>query len=336
MNDNQTSPIKVTVTGAAGNIAYSLLWRIGSGEVFGRDQRVDLTLSDIPSSMSVVEGVAMELNDSALHCVASVNLSDDPKTSFDGVQAAFLVGAKPRGKGESRADMLAANGKIFIDQGRAINEHAADDLRVVVVGNPANTNAYILNKAAPDVSSESITALMRLDHNRTLSMLANKFRTDGGDFGDVHSEEFQHVAVWGNHGDTQFPDLSYASARGTKLSEVLDQDWYVNDMIPRVAHRGAEIIEVRGKSSAASAASAAVDHMRDWYAGSNGKWVTAAVVSKGEYGVDPGLVFGMPVVGENGCLSVVEDLEISDFQRPRIDANIEALRAEAQLADELF
>lgn len=320
--------VKVTVTGAAGNIAYSLLWRIGSGEIFGRDQRIDLTLSDIPESMSVVEGVAMELGDSSLHCVNSVNITDDPKASFDGTNAAFLVGAKPRGKGESRADMLEANGKIFLDQGRALNDHAADDLRVVVVGNPANTNAYILNKAAPDVRPEAVTALMRLDHNRALSVLADKL--------DVHSEEFTNVAVWGNHGDTQFPDITNATLHGTPLPDLVDNGWYVDEFIPRVAHRGAEIIEVRGKSSAASAASAAVDHMRDWVQGSDGRWVTAAVVSDGEYGVDKGLVFGFPVVAEGGEHRIVEGLELSDFQRERIDANIKALRDEAKIADQLF
>lgn len=323
-----TKSVKVAVTGAAGNIAYSLLWRIGSGEVFGADTLVDLTLLDIPDAVGTAEGVAMELNDSALGNVRSITVTDEPAKAFDGVNAAFLVGAKPRGEGESRADMLAANGKIFVEQGRAINDNAADDVRVLVVGNPANTNAYIANKAAPDVSPEHFNALMRLDHNRAISMLSEKL--------GEHSSAFENIVVWGNHSDTQFPDITYATVGGESVADRVEREWYENEFIPRVAKRGGEIIKVRGRSSAASAASAAVDHMRDWVTGTEGKWTTSAVVSKGSYGVDEGLVFGFPVIGINGRWGTVEGLELDDEQRARVDANIEALRAEAEIADKLF
>ena len=323
-----TKSVKVAVTGAAGNIAYSLLWRIGSGEVFGADTLVDLTLLDIPDAVGTAEGVAMEVNDSALGNVRSITVTDEPAKAFDGVNAAFLVGAKPRGEGESRADMLAANGKIFVEQGRAINDHAADDVRVLVVGNPANTNAYIANKAAPDVGPEHFNALMRLDHNRAISMLSEKL--------GEHSSAFENIVVWGNHSDTQFPDITYATVGGESVADRVEREWYENEFIPRVAKRGGEIIKVRGRSSAASAASAAVDHMRDWVTGTEGKWTTSAVVSKGSYGVDEGLVFGFPVIGINGRWGTVEGLELDDDQRARVDANIEALRAEAEIADKLF
>ncbi|MDN8594598.1 MULTISPECIES: malate dehydrogenase [unclassified Corynebacterium] len=323
-----TKSVKVAVTGAAGNIAYSLLWRIGSGEVFGADTLVDLTLLDIPDAVGTAEGVAMELNDSALVNVRSITVTDEPAKAFDGANAAFLVGAKPRGEGESRADMLAANGKIFVEQGRAINDHAAEDVRVLVVGNPANTNAYIANKAAPDVAPEHFNALMRLDHNRAISMLSEKL--------GEHASAFENIVVWGNHSDTQFPDIAYATVGGEAVADRVEREWYENEFIPRVAKRGGEIIKVRGRSSAASAASAAVDHMRDWVNGTEGKWVTSAVVSQGSYGVDEGLVFGFPVIGINGRWGTVEGLELSDAQRARIDANIEALRSEAEIADKLF
>lgn len=321
-------PVKVTVTGAAGNIAYNLLWRIGAGEVFGADTLVDLTLMDIPENLGKVDGVAMELSDSALEKVCNFRVTDNAKEAFDGANAAFLVGAKPRGKGESRADMLEANGEIFIDQGRAINDHAASDVRVLVVGNPANTNTYIANKAAPDVGPEHFNAMMRLDHNRTISMLSQKF--------DEHPSRFESVVVWGNHGDTQFPDIHYATIGGEPVMDRVEQDWYVDEFIPRVAGRGGEIIEVRGRSSAASAASAAIDHMRDWVGGTEGKWTTAAVVSNGSYGVDEGLVFGFPAIGRDGRWAVVEGLDLSEFQQQRIQANIDALREEARIADSLF
>ena len=315
---------KIVVTGAAGNIAYSLLWRIAAGDVFG-DEPVDLTLLEIPDAVRAAEGTAMELADSALPLVNSIEVTDDATKAFDGAEAAFLVGAKPRGKGESRADMLAANGKIFIGQGKAINNGAADNIRVLVVGNPANTNAYIASKAAPDVPKERFNALMRLDHNRAQSMLADRLA--------VPSRSIERLVVWGNHSDTQFPDITYATADGKPVE--VDHEWYTGEFIPRVAKRGAEIIDVRGKSSAASAASASVDHMRDWVQGTGERWATVALPSTGEYGVDVGLVFGFPAVSD-GSWRLVEGLELSDDQRTRIDANIEALREEAAIADKLF
>lgn len=315
---------KIVVTGAAGNIAYSLLWRIAAGDVFG-DEPVDLTLLEIPDAVRAAEGTAMELADSALPLVNSIEVTDDATKAFDGAEAAFLVGAKPRGKGESRADMLAANGKIFIGQGEAINNGAADNVRVLVVGNPANTNAYIASKAAPDVPKDRFNALMRLDHNRAQSMLADRL--------SVPSRSIERLVVWGNHSDTQFPDITYATADGKPVE--VDREWYTGEFIPRVAKRGAEIIDVRGKSSAASAASAAVDHMRDWVQGTGGRWATVALPSTGEYGVDVGLVFGFPAVSD-GSWRLVEGLELSDDQRTRINANIEALREEAAIADKLF
>ncbi|MBF4547095.1 malate dehydrogenase [Corynebacterium afermentans subsp. lipophilum] len=315
---------KIVVTGAAGNIAYSLLWRIAAGDVFG-DEAVDLTLLEIPDAVRAAEGTAMELADSALPLVGNIEVTDDAAKAFDGAEAAFLVGAKPRGKGESRSDMLVANGQIFKRQGEAINNGAADGIRVLVVGNPANTNAYIASKAAPDVPKDRFNALMRLDHNRAQSMLADRL--------SVPSRSIERLVVWGNHSDTQFPDVTYASADGAPVE--VERDWYTEEFIPRVAKRGAEIIEVRGKSSAASAASASVDHMRDWVQGTDGRWATVALPSTGEYGVDDGLVFGFPAVSDGGW-QVVEGLELNDDQRARLDANIEALRKEAAVADKLF
>ncbi|WP_269511197.1 malate dehydrogenase [Corynebacterium faecium] len=314
---------KIVVTGAAGNIAYSLLWRIAAGNVYG-DEPVDLTLLEIPDAVRAAEGTAMELSDSALPLVNSIEVTDDAVKAFDGAEAAFLVGAKPRGKGESRSDMLVANGQIFIGQGKAINNGAADGIRVLVVGNPANTNAYIASKAAPDVPKDRFNALMRLDHNRAQSMLADRL--------SVPSRSIERLVVWGNHSDTQFPDVTYATAGGNPVE--VDREWYTGEFIPRVAKRGAEIIDVRGKSSAASAASASVDHMRDWVQGTGGRWATVALPSTGEYGVDVGLVFGFPAVSD-GSWRLVEGLELSDDQRTRINANIEALREEAAIADKL-
>ena len=316
---------KIVVSGAGGNIAYSLLWRIASGDVWGPERAINLTLLEIPDAVRAAEGTAMELADSALPLVNSIEVTDDATKAFDGAEAAFLVGAKPRGKGESRADMLAANGKIFIGQGEAINNGAADNVRVLVVGNPANTNAYIASKAAPDVPKDRFNALMRLDHNRAQSMLADRL--------SVPSRSIERLVVWGNHSDTQFPDITYATADGKPVE--VDREWYTGEFIPRVAKRGAEIIDVRGKSSAASAASASVDHMRDWVQGTGERWATVALPSTGEYGVDEGLVFGFPAVSD-GSWRLVEGLELSDDQRTRIDANIEALREEAAIADKLF
>ncbi|QPK82858.1 malate dehydrogenase [Corynebacterium qintianiae] len=323
-----TTPVNVTVTGAGGNIAYSLLWRIAAGEVWGPQQKVNLTLLEIPDAVRVAEGVAMELADSAFPLINTLNVTDDQTRAFDGTNAAFLVGAKPRGKGESREDLLSANGRIFTAQGEALNRGAASDVRVLVVGNPANTNAYIASKSAPDIAPERFNAMMRLDHNRAASLLAKKL--------DVPVGDLDGLVVWGNHSDTQFPDIEFLRAAQHQVGDQIDRDWYVGEFIGRVAKRGAEIIDVRGSSSAASAASAAIDHMRDWVQGTGGRWTTVAMPSTGEYGVDKGLVFGFPTVGVNGRWSVVEGLELAEFQRERIDRNIAALREEAAVADSLF
>lgn len=316
---------KIAVTGAAGQIAYSLLWRIANGDVYGKDTPVELQLLEIPVALGGAEGVAMELNDSAFPLLQNIVVTDKLEEAFDGTNAAFLVGAQPRGKGQERSDLLAANGKIFGPQGKAINDHAADDIRVLVVGNPANTNALIAAHAAKDVPNDRFNAMMRLDHNRALAQLSEKLGRDKNDI--------NNLAVWGNHSATQFPDITYATVGSEKLSDLVDHDWYVNEFIPRVAKRGAEIIEVRGKSSAASAASAAVDHMHDWINGTQ-RWATAAIPSDGSYGVAEGIFFGFPTIARDGQWEIVPDLELSDFQKERIAQNVAELQEEqAAVAD---
>jgi malate dehydrogenase len=313
-----TTPVTITVSGAAGKISYSLLFRLASGLVFGPDTPVRLRLLDIPASLVAAEGVAMEIEDCALPLVDAIDITDDPTAAFDGANAAFLVGAKPRGKGMERADLLSANGAIFREQGRAINAHAADDIRVVVVGNPANTNAFIAHRHAPDVPAGRFTALMRLDHNRALSQLATRL--------GASVAELDGVVVWGNHSATQFPDVSYLTRAGEPVTEGLDEEWLTGTFIPRVAGRGAEIISVRGSSSAASAAGAAVDQMRDWVHGTPGEsWTTVALPSEGQYGTVPGIVTGLPCRSRGAEWEVVEGLEIGDFQRERIDASVAEL-----------
>lgn len=269
----------------------------------------------------------MELLDSAFPLLRNITITADANEAFDGANAAFLVGAKPRGKGEERADLLANNGKIFGPQGKAINDNAADDIRVLVVGNPANTNALIASAAAPDVPASRFNAMMRLDHNRAISQLATKLGRG--------SAEFNNIVVWGNHSATQFPDITYATVGGEKVTDLVDHDWYVEEFIPRVANRGAEIIEVRGKSSAASAASSAIDHMRDWVQGTEA-WSSAAIPSTGAYGIPEGIFVGLPTVSRNGEWEIVEGLEISDFQRARIDANAQELQAEREAVRDLL
>ena len=310
---------KIAVTGAAGQIAYSLLWRIANGDVYGKDTPIELQLLEIPVALGGAEGVAMELNDSAFPLLKNIVVTDKLEEAFDGTNAAFLVGAMPRGKGQERSDLLAANGKIFGPQGKAINDHAADDIRVLVVGNPANTNALIAMHAAKDVPNDRVNAMMRLDHNRALSQLGEKLGRDKNDINDL--------VVWGNHSATQFPDLTYATIGSDSVMDLIDHHWYVDEFIPRVAKRGAEIIEVRGKSSAASAASSAVDHMHDWINGTE-RWSTAAIPSDGSYGVPEGLLFGFPTVARGGEWQIVDGLELNDFQKKRIAANA------AELADE--
>ncbi|MCS4532539.1 malate dehydrogenase [Corynebacterium sp. ES2730-CONJ] len=318
---------KIAVTGGAGQISYSLLWRIANGDVYGPNTPIELNLLEIPQAVGAAEGVAMELNDSAFPLLKKVTVSDKADVAFDGVSAAFLVGAKPRGAGEERADLLAANGKIFGPQGKAINDHAADDIRVLVVGNPANTNALIAMHAAPDVPNDRFNAMMRLDHNRAISQLAEKL--------DCDKTELEKVVVWGNHSATQFPDITYATMGDKKLTDLIDHEWYVDQFIPRVAKRGAEIIEVRGKSSAASAASSAIDHMHDWINGSKG-WATAAIPSDGSYGVPEGIIYGFPTISHNGQWEIVQDLELSEFQKERIAANAKELQEERDAVADLL
>lgn len=315
------TPVTVTVTGAAGKIAYSLLFRLASGLVFGPDTPIKLRLHEIPSAVGAAEGVAMELEDCALPLVHSLEITDEASVAFDGANAAFLVGSKPRGMGMERADLLTANGAIFREQGREINEHAADDIRVVVVGNPANTNAYIAHRHAPDVPASRFTALMRLDHNRALSLLAKRL--------GAGVSELDGVVVWGNHSATQFPDVTYLTRNGQPVTAGLDRGWLADTFIPRVAKRGGEILSVRGSSSAASAAGAAVDQMDDWVNGTpGGTWTTVALPSGGQYGTVPGVVTGLPCRSRGGEWEVVEGLDIDDFQRARIDASVAELVSE--------
>jgi malate dehydrogenase len=314
-----TTPVKVTVTGAAGQIGYALLFRIASGQLLAPDTKVHLNLLEIPQAVKAAEGTAMELDDCAFPLLAGIDIFDDPNQAFDGANIGLLVGARPRTKGMERGDLLEANGGIFRPQGQAINEHAADDIRVLVVGNPANTNALIALSNAPDVPRERFTAMMRLDHNRAISQLASQA---GCEVTDI-----RHMTVWGNHSATQYPDLFHAEIDGRNAAEVVgDQGWIENDFIPTVAKRGAAIIEARGASSAASAANAAIDHVRDWVLGTpEGDWVSMGVPSDGSYGVQEGIVSSFPCTTDDGKWSIVQGLEIDDFSRSRIDASVAEL-----------
>ncbi|MDO5494996.1 MAG: malate dehydrogenase [bacterium] len=315
------NPVTVTVTGAAGQIGYALLFRIAAGHLLGPDVPVKLRLLEIPQATKAAEGNAMELDDCAFELLEGVDVFDDPNQAFEGANAALLVGARPRTAGMERGDLLEANGGIFGPQGKAINDHAADDIRVLVVGNPANTNALIAAHAAPDVPSERFTAMMRLDHNRALSQLSMKT--------GVHVKDIAKLTVWGNHSASQFPDISTAVVDGRPATELVDREWVTEYFIPRVAKRGAEIIEVRGGSSVASAASAAIDHMYDWYNGTpEGDWTSVGLWSDGSYGIPEGLIAGVPCTSEGGEWKVVEGIEIDDFARERIDASVAELAAE--------
>ncbi|MGD7704889.1 malate dehydrogenase [Microlunatus sp. Y2014] len=313
------TPVKVAVTGAAGQICYSLLFRIANGDLLGADQPVALHLLEITPALKALEGVVMELDDCAYPLLDNVVIGDDPNTVFDGVNIALLVGAKPRGKGMERGDLLKDNGGIFGPQGKALNDHAADDVRVLVTGNPANTNALIAMKNAPDVPAERFNALTRLDHNRAISQLAAK---TGSSVNDI-----AHMTIWGNHSATQYPDLFRAEVGGRNAAELVnDQAWLENEFIPTVAKRGAAIIEARGASSAASAANATIDHMRDWVAGTpDGDWVSMSVPSDGSYGVPEGLVSSFPCTTAGGTYEIVQGLEIDDFSRTKIDASVAEL-----------
>ena len=322
-------PRIVTVTGAAGNIGYALLFRIASGAVFGPDTPVKLNLLEIPQGVKAAEGTAMELDDCAFPLLAGVDIFDDATAAFQGTNAAFLVGAMPRRAGMERADLLEANAGIFGPQGKAINDGAAEDVRVLVVGNPANTNATIAAHAAGDVPASRFTAMMRLDHNRAVSQLAHK---TGAAVADV-----KNLVVWGNHSADQYPDVSYATVGGQAASGLVDEAWLSDYFRPTVAKRGAAIIEARGASSAASAANAAIDHMRDWVLGTPaGEFTTAAIMTDGEhYGVPAGLCFGLPVTSDGGEWQVVEGLEVSEATRAGIDHNIAALPDEYNTVKEL-
>lgn len=313
------APVNVTVTGAAGNIGYALLFRIASGALLGPDQQVNLRLLEIPQAVKAAEGTAMELFDSAFPTLGSVDIFDDPKQAFDGANTAFLVGSMPRRAGMERSDLLQANGGIFGPQGAAINAVAADDIKVLVVGNPANTNALIAANHAPDVPSSRFTAMTRLDHNRALAQLAAKT--------GAHVTDLDKVTIWGNHSSTQYPDLTHATVKGQPITELLaDRAWVEGDFIPTVAKRGAAIIEARGASSAASAASAAIDHVRDWVKGVKGySWTSAAIMSDGSYGVPEGIISSFPAISVDGEWKVVEGLEIDDFSRAEIDASVKEL-----------
>jgi malate dehydrogenase len=314
----------VAVTGAAGQIGYSLLFRIASGAVFGPDRPVELRLLEITPALKTLEGVVMELDDCAFPLLAGVETGDDPRKVFDGANLALLVGARPRTKGMERGDLLEANGAIFTDQGKALNEVAADDIRIGVTGNPANTNALIAMSNAPDIPRDRFSALTRLDHNRALSQLAAK---TGAPVTDI-----KKMTIWGNHSATQYPDIFHAEIAGKNAAEVVgDQSWIENDFIPTVAKRGAAIIEARGSSSAASAASATIDAARDWLTGTpSDDWVSMAVVSDGSYGVPEGLISSFPVTTSGGDWTIVQGLDIDDFSRSRIDASTAELAEERQ------
>ena len=308
------APVNITVTGAAGNIGYALLFRIASGALLGPDQRVNLRLLEIPPAVKAAEGTAMELFDSAFSTLGSVDVFDDAKAAFEGANIAFLVGSMPRKAGMERADLLSANGGIFGPQGEALNAGAADDIKVLVVGNPANTNALIAASHAPDIPSSRFTAMTRLDHNRALAQLATK--------AGCHVTDIDKVTVWGNHSSTQYPDLTQATVKGAPITDILaDRAWVENDFIPTVAKRGAAIIDARGASSAASAASAAIDHVHDWVLGTSGSWTSSSVMSDGSYGVPEGIISSFPCTSENGEWKIVQGLEIDDFSRGKIDAS---------------
>jgi malate dehydrogenase len=323
------APIRVAVTGAAGQIGYSLLFRIASGEMLGKDQPVILQMLELPmeKAQAALKGVMMELEDCAFPLLAGMVGTDDPMVAFKDVDVALLVGARPRGPGMERKDLLLENAKIFTVQGKALNAVASRNVKVLVVGNPANTNAYIAMKSAPDLPAKNFTAMLRLDHNRALSQLAGKAGVAVGDI--------EKMVVWGNHSPTMYPDYRFATAGGVSLKDKInDTDWNANTFIPQVGKRGAAIIEARGLSSAASAANAAIDHIRDWVLGTNGKWVTMGVPSDGSYGIPEGVMYGVPVTCANGEYTRIEGLPVDAFSRAAMDKTLAELEEErAGVAD---
>jgi malate dehydrogenase len=323
------APVRVAVTGAAGQIGYALLFRIAAGDMLGPDQPVILHLLEITPALPALQGVVMELNDCAFPTLAGVVATDDVNVAFKDVDYALLVGARPRGPGMERKDLLEANGAIFGPQGKALNDHAKRDVRVLVVGNPANTNALIAQQNAPDLDPKCFTAMVRLDHNRALSQLAEKT--------GAHTTEIKKVTIWGNHSSTQYPDLHETTVKGKAALEQVDQSWYADTFIPTVQQRGAAIIKARGASSAASAASAAIDHMRDWHLGTAAdNFISMAVPSDGSYGIKEGVVYSYPVTCANGDYKVVQGLAIDDFSRQRMDATDKELREERDGVKELI
>jgi malate dehydrogenase len=323
------SPVRVAITGAAGQISYSLIFRIAAGDMLGKDQPVILQLLEIPPAMTALAGVVMELNDCAFPLVAGIVTTDDPNVAFKGADYALLVGSRPRGPGMERSDLLKANGAIFTVQGKALNDHASREVKVLVVGNPANTNALIAMKNAPDLNPRNFTSMMRLDHNRAMSQIAEKVGS--------HSTRVEKMVVWGNHSATQFPDISYATVDGAPVPEKVDNAWYVEHFIPTVQQRGAAIIKARGASSAASAASAAIDHMRDWALGSDGAWVSMGVFSKGNsYGIDEDLMYALPITCANGQWQEITGLPVSDFARKMISATEQELVSERSAIADLI
>ncbi len=323
------NPVRVTITGAAGNIGYALAFRIAAGDMLGADQPVILQLLEITPALDALKGVAMELNDCAFPLLRGIVTTDDANVAFKDCNYALLVGARPRGPGMERKDLLAANGAIFGPQGKALNDHAARDVKVLVVGNPANTNALIAQAAAPDLNPRNFTAMTRLDHNRALSQLAEKTGT--------HSTDIAHMTIWGNHSSTQYPDISHATVQGKPAKNLVEDGWYKDTFIPVVQQRGAAIIKARGASSAASAASAAIDHMRSWALGTDGDdWVSMAVPSDGSYGIAPGIIYSYPCRCKNGDYEIVQGLEIDAFSREKMEATERELREERTAVEHLL
>ncbi len=322
-------PVNVAVTGAAGQIGYAILFRIASGQLLGADTPVHLSLLEIPDAVKAAEGTAMELDDCAFELLSGVDIYDDPNQAFDGVNIALLVGARPRSKGMERADLLEANGGIFKPQGEALNAHAASDIKVLVVGNPANTNCLIAQSNAPDIPRERFTAMMRLDHNRAIAQVAKK--------AGVAVSDVTNMTIWGNHSASQYPDVFHAKVKGSGAADTIgDQDWIENDFIPTVQKRGAAIIEARGASSAASAANAAIDHVHDWVLGTpEGDWVSMAIPADGTYGIGEGIFSGYPCTCTGGEYTVVEGLELDEFSQSRIDATVAELNDERESVKQL-
>ena len=323
------NPVRVTITGAAGNIGYALAFRIAAGDMLGPDQPVILQLLEITPALGALQGVVMELNDCAFPLLSGVVATDDASVAFKDTDYALLVGARPRGPGMERKDLLTANGAIFGPQGKALNDHASRDVKVLVVGNPANTNALIAQAAAPDLNPRNFTAMTRLDHNRALSQLAEKTGT--------HTTDVAKMIIWGNHSSTQYPDISHATVKGKAAKGLVDDTWYKDTFIPVVQQRGAAIIKARGASSAASAASAAIDHMRTWALGTQGDdWVSMAVPADGSYGIAPGIIYSYPCRCKNGDYEIVQGLEVDAFSREKMDASAAELREERAAIEHLL